>query len=78
RSKSGGLMMRPLKTLVIVTGLIGSAGAVRADDFDKGYVAYKVGDYAEAVKWFRKGAEQRDAHAQIRLGNMYDKGEGVT
>jgi TPR repeat protein len=34
-------------------------------------------DYAEAVKWFRKAAEQGDAFAQARLGAMYILGQGV-
>ena len=34
-------------------------------------------DFAEAVKWFRKAAEQGRAKAQYNLGLMYDKGEGV-
>jgi TPR repeat protein len=34
-------------------------------------------DNAESVKWFRKGAERGDVAAQINLGNMYYKGEGV-
>ena len=35
-------------------------------------------DYAEAVKWFRKAAEQGVAAAQFNLGIMYDNGLGVT
>ena len=34
-------------------------------------------DYAEAVKWYRKAAEQGDADAQNSLGVMYRKGRGV-
>ena len=34
-------------------------------------------DYAEAVKWFRRAAEQGLAAAQNNLGASYDKGEGV-
>ncbi|MDD6060198.1 MAG: tetratricopeptide repeat protein [Ruminococcus sp.] len=34
-------------------------------------------DYAEAVKWYRKAAEQGDASAQFNLGYMYNKGYGV-
>ena len=34
-------------------------------------------DYAEAVKWYRKAAEQGDAVAQYNLGVMYKKGDGV-
>ncbi len=34
-------------------------------------------DEVEAVKWFRKAAEQNDAAAQFYLGFCYDKGQGV-
>src|SRR5882672_6294644 len=34
-------------------------------------------DDAEAVKWFRKAAEQNDARAQAALGVRYAKGQGV-
>ena len=54
-------MKRLLTTLVILTGLLGSGGAAWADaldDYNKGYDAYKTGDYVEAAKWYRKAAEQ--------------------
>ena len=35
-------------------------------------------DAVEAVKWFRKAAEQNHAKAQCALGNCYCSGEGVT
>ena len=35
-------------------------------------------DYAEAVKWYRKAAEQGNANAQCNLGYMYENGYGVT
>jgi len=34
-------------------------------------------DYAEAVGWYRKAAEQGDVEAQYGLGLMYDNGQGV-
>ncbi|WP_442879021.1 tetratricopeptide repeat protein, partial [Chryseobacterium sp.] len=34
-------------------------------------------DYAEAVKWCVKAAEQGDAYAQYLLGDMYRDGHGV-
>jgi tetratricopeptide (TPR) repeat protein len=34
-------------------------------------------NYAEAVKWFRKGAEQKSASSQYYLGLCYYNGEGV-
>ncbi len=34
-------------------------------------------DYAEAIGWWRKAAEQAYAEAQFNLGQMYRKGQGV-
>jgi TPR repeat protein len=34
-------------------------------------------DYAEAVRWSRKAAEQGEAGAQFNLGWMYTNGHGV-
>ena len=34
-------------------------------------------DDAEAVKWYRKAAEQDSAEAQNNLGTMYVQGQGV-
>ena len=43
---------------------------------------YEVGkdvtqDYEEAVRWFRKAADQGIAEAQYSLGVMYGEGQGV-
>ena len=35
-------------------------------------------DYAEAVRWYRKAADQGHAKAQSDLGVMYKNGEGVS
>jgi TPR repeat protein len=34
-------------------------------------------DEAEAVKWYRKAAEQNDDDAQYNLGVCYAKGQGI-
>ncbi len=34
-------------------------------------------DYKEAVRWYRKAAEQGDADAQDSLGSLYANGDGV-
>jgi TPR repeat protein len=34
-------------------------------------------DYTEALKWFRKAADQGEAKAQANLGKMYAMGHGV-
>ena len=80
-------MKRLLTTLVILAGLIGLAGCGGGSDSRKAWKAHQAGDYAEAVKWYRKAAEQGDADAQNQLrrleakyglGKEYYTGEGVT
>ena len=46
--------------------------------FNDGVEAYNAGNYSEAVRWYRKAAEQGYALAQYRLALCYDYGEGVT
>ena len=45
--------------------------------YQKGKKAYRVRQYADAVSWYRKAAEQGHAIAQYRLGYCYDTGRGV-
>ena len=49
-----------------------------AEMYQKGKSYYDVKDYAEAVKWYRKAAEQGNASGQCDLGWMYQNGYGVT
>ena len=63
--------------------LLDSANAGYASAQNKLGYMYEKGegvtkDYAEALKWFRKAAEQGNAKAQYNLGVMYINGEGVT
>jgi hypothetical protein len=44
--------------------------------YNLGYGVEK--NYAEAVKWYRKAADQGDAIAQVWLGLSYSRGTGVT
>lgn len=45
--------------------------------YQEGREYYKVKNYAEALKYFRKAAEQGLARAQYNLGWMYKEGRGV-
>ena len=45
--------------------------------FQTGQQYYEAKNYAEAVKWFRKAAEQGLAESQNRLGECYYYGNGV-
>jgi TPR repeat protein len=64
--------------LVMWLLLVGLVGAAVAGPFKDGFKAYKRGDYAEAVRLWRKAAEQGDATAQFNLGNMYGDGRSVS
>ena len=46
--------------------------------WEQGREAYERKDYAEAVRWYRKAAEQGHARAQNNLGVMYVAGQGVS
>ena len=48
------------------------------DDFARGEKAYDEQNYEEAVKWYRKAAEQGLAEAQNSLGDCYYNGDGVS
>jgi len=50
---------------------------VMAQDFSKGFAAYRAGDYATALQEWRPLAVEGDALAQTNLGFMYANGEGV-
>jgi len=63
-----------LAALVVSLSL---AAPVLAGPSEDGLAAYQRGDYAEALKWFRKAAEQGNALAQFSLGAMNATGKGV-
>ena len=47
-------------------------------DFNQGLASQKAMDYDDAVRHYRKAAEQGVADAQLNLGACYYNGEGVT
>ena len=59
-----------------VKGLPGAL--VNAQNYGlQGDVAVERQDYAKAVEWYRKAADQNEPAAQYSLGLMYDQGTGV-
>jgi len=46
-------------------------------DYQAGVSAYRRGDFAVAAREFRDAAAQSDRRAQLNLGLLYDRGEGV-
>jgi len=53
------------------------ASPIWAQDFDKGMEAYQGGNYELAFQEFYPLAEQGLADAQLIIGLMYDKGQGL-
>jgi hypothetical protein len=57
--------------------LVAIGGAATAGPFEDAVAAYRSGDYAAALRVWRRLAEEGDADAQFRLGVMYESGQGV-
>ena len=64
-------------TLALATVLSLAFTQVTAQDFNKGFVAYKTGDYATALQEWEPLAEQGNASAQLNLGIIYERGKDV-
>ena len=69
-------MNRLLILPVLLLTLLVETPAFSAD-FQKGYAAYKSGDYATTLREWTPLAEQGYAMAQFNLGAMYANGNGV-
>lgn len=64
-------------TCALAAALLLAAGIAAAAAPEGPGAAYRRGDYAEAIKLLLPAAKQGRADAQIMLGQMYLKGEGV-
>ena len=60
-----------------ITAPVMAASGGHGSSYDDGVTAYGWGDYAAALRIFRKLAQQGDAAAQNDLGIMNEKGKGV-
>ncbi|MDB9753099.1 sel1 repeat family protein [Oceanospirillaceae bacterium] len=70
--------MRINKLLVpLAFSMIFGSGVALADNFYKGFDAYRSGDFKTALIEWTPLAEQGHAKAQYWLGIMYEVGEGV-
>lgn len=52
-------------------------GAALAEDYYDGLRAYDSGNFGEAARIWRQAADTGDSKAQLRLGKLYENGEGV-
>jgi len=62
---------------IILAFLMTLSSPVAAQDFQKGYAAFKAGDFATALQEWKPLAEAGDAGVQYLLGRMYDDGEDI-
>lgn len=67
-------MIRHFPLLLICLALSAPAHA----DMAAGIAAYKAGDFATALKEFKPLASKGNADAQVNLGFLYARGQGVT
>ncbi len=64
-------------TMMLAAVVVLVAAPAWPADFEAGWEAYQLGDYATALKEWRSLAELGRADAQYNLGVLYDNGEGV-
>ena len=68
------MLKNMLFVCAFIFSLTGQAIAVRLSDAED---AFDAGDYEKAAMIFRSLAEKGDSEAQINLGMMYYRGQGV-
>ena len=75
-----GLFGMALVTIVTVAVLARNYGLPEADAaalYSSGNAAYDRTDYAAAMIWYRKAADQGYTAAQVKIGSLYENGQGV-
>ena len=72
----GWHMQRPSAALILIISLL-IPGLAVAEPFEDATKAYNRGDYETAYRLIKPLAEQGLPEAQVNLGLMYDRGQGV-
>lgn len=62
---------------VFALALLSTAPLARGADLEDGEAAYQRGDYASAMRLWRRSADDGNARAQFKLGLLYRYGLGV-
>ncbi len=83
RSKRWGKLMAAMAFAVLFL-VVGPRSELRENSYDTahnygvlGSIYHELGDYQDAMKWLRKGAERGEVFAQCTLATMYHDGQGV-
>lgn len=61
----------------LIAAAICMTGIAHAGPWEDGMAAYNRGDYVPAIQVFRGMAKAGNAKAQMMLGSMYQRGQGV-
>lgn len=69
---------RRIISALVVLGVVLSIGSPAWAGYKAGLRAYRAKDYATALHEFRPAADRGNVHAQYRLGQMYERGQGVS
>jgi tetratricopeptide (TPR) repeat protein len=68
-----------LAAVAVTVGVVWGVGTLeQGTDGAAAKAAYDRGDYATALRWYRKAADQGNASAQANLGWMYENGQGIS
>ena len=70
--------MRLIISALVVLAIVLSIGSPAWAGYKAGLRAYRAKDYATALHEFRPAADRGHARAQYRLGQMYERGRGVS
>ena len=70
-------MNKIIPTLIIFVSLFGNIGVSESADFQEGAAAYSNRDFATALRIWKPLAEQGNADAANRIGQLYRNGQGV-
>jgi len=67
-----------MKNILVITFLTFLASSSFAGYFEEAEDALKMKDYSTALRKYKYAAEQGNAMANIKIGNIYDAGLGVS
>jgi TPR repeat protein len=73
------IIMKKFALMILIVGLVGvCSGVASGQTLQDGLDAYDKKNYKKALEILRPLAEQGDAEAQFKVGNIYDYGRGVS
>lgn len=70
--------MKLIISALVALAVVLSIGSPTRAGYKEGLRAYRAKDYATALREFRPAADRGNARAQYRLGQMYERGRGVS